>query len=100
MLQVGCVIEMLTEGGRPLQRTVRVISLGLEAETMASMINSSIDSVETGVKLVIHKSPHPARIAGETGTSVNSVLAISYYKSEQEKKEGGRFQTFVPTKIV
>lgn len=44
MLQLGCVVEMLTETRGEAPGTVTVISLGLEAETMASMMNSSLDS--------------------------------------------------------
>lgn len=38
------------------------------------MIKSPVDPKKTGVKLSIHKSSHPAIIAGERGTSMTSVL--------------------------
>lgn len=74
VLQTACVIEMLSGGREEERRTVPIISLGLEAETMSSMIKSSLDSSGAGVRLTVHKSSHPARIARDRGTSPTSVL--------------------------
>lgn len=63
--QVDCVMEILSGSDSGIVEEVTVLSLGLEAEVMASMLKSSLNPVHDCVRLSVFKSSHPAKIARE-----------------------------------